>query len=117
MDPYRNQLSNPRMERVQKVMDLLRLLDREIPAQVLATFFYIAAHDNCHKQAVEADLNLSTAAGSRCTDKLSDQSWVGKPGLGLIIKEQDPTNKRRQQLRLTPKGKALIKQIEDILFD
>ena len=116
MDPYRRQLTNPRMERVQKVMDLLRLLDREVPAQVLATFFYVAAHDNCHKQAVEEDLQLSTAAGSRCTDKLTNMSWVNKPGLDLIIKEQDPTNKRRQQLRLNAKGKALIKQIEDILY-
>jgi DNA-binding MarR family transcriptional regulator len=104
------------MERVQRMMNLLRLLDREVPAQVLATFFYVAAHDNCHKQAVEEELNLTTAAGSRCTDKLTDQSWVNKPGLDLIIKEQDPSNKRRQQLRLTPKGKALIQQIEEILY-
>lgn len=98
------------------MMNLLRLLDREVPAQVLATFFYVAAHNNCHKQAVEEDLNLSTAAGSRCTDKLTDQSWVNKPGLDLIIKETDPSNRRRQQLRLTKKGEALIQQIEEILY-
>ena len=117
MDPLRRQVTDSKMERVQKVMNLLRLLDREVPAQVLATFFYVAAHENCHKQAVEEDLNLTTAAGSRCTDKLTDQSWINKPGLDLIIKEADPTNRRRQQLKLTPKGKALCKQIEAILFD
>ena len=34
----------------------------------------------------------------------------------LIIKETDPSNKRRQQLRLTKKGEALIQQIEEILY-
>lgn len=97
-------------------MNLLRLLDREVPAQVLATFFYVAAHNNCHKQAVEEDLQFSTAAGSRCTDKLTDQSWINKPGLDLIIKEKDPANRRRQQLRLSLKGRALIHQIEEILY-
>ena len=116
MDPLRRTVTNPQMVKVQQMMNLLRLLDREVPAQVLATFFYVAAHDNCHKQAVEEDLNLTTAAGSRCTEKLTDESWVKKPGLDLIIKEQDPTNRRRQQLRLTPKGRALIKQVEDILY-
>lgn len=116
MDPVRRTVTNPKMERVQRMMNLLRLLDREVPAQVLATFFYVAAHDNCHKQAVEQDLQLSTAAGSRCTEKLTDQSWINKPGLDLIIKEIDPANKRRQQLRLTAKGRALVHQIEEILY-
>jgi len=41
---------------------------------------------------------------------------LNKPGLDLIIKEVDPTNKRRVQLRLSPKGKRLIQSIKDDLY-
>jgi DNA-binding MarR family transcriptional regulator len=105
------------MERVLHAVDLLRGMDREMPAQVLATFFYIASHNNCHKQAMEEELEMSNSSGSRNTDWLSDLHRLRKPGLGLITKEIDPTNRRRQILTLTPKGEAIAKQIEEILFE
>lgn len=116
MDPLRRQRTNPRMERVLKVINLLRLLDRELPAQVMATYFYVASHENCHKTAMEEDLEFTTASGSRNTDWLSKHHRLSKPGLDLIVKEPDPTNKRRTQLKLTPKGKQLIHQIEELLY-
>lgn len=117
MDPLRRQLTDPTIERLLQVINLLRLLDREVPAQVLATFLYIASHKSCHKSAMEEDLNYSPASGSRNTDWLSDQHRLRKPGLGLITKTHDPSNRRRYQLNLTPKGEQLIHQIKEILFD
>ncbi len=116
MDPLRRTRTSPQMERVLKVVNLLRLLDRELPAQVIATFFYVASHKNCHKAAMEEDLNFSTASGSRNTDWLSKHHRLNKPGLDLIVKEPDPTNRRRFQLTLTPKGEQLIRQIEELLY-
>lgn len=91
-------------------------MDREFPAQVMATFLYVAMHEDCHKTALEEDLGLTTASGSRNTDWLTTQHRLSKPGLDLIIKEVDPTNRRRTTLRLSPKGKALIKRIKDALY-
>jgi DNA-binding MarR family transcriptional regulator len=116
MDPLRRTLTNPSIERLLKVIEVLRLLDREMPAQVLASFLYVASHDSCHKQAMEEDLSFTTASSSRNTDWLSKFHRLNKPGLGLIVKEADPSNRRRQILRLTPKGERLIHQIEDILY-
>lgn len=83
---------------------------------MLATFFYVASHNNCHKQALEEDLSFTTASSSRNTDWLSKIHRLNKPGLDLIIKEVDPNNKRRQTLRLSPKGEQLVKFIEDLLY-
>lgn len=116
MDPLRRQRTNPRIDRLLKVIEALRILDREMPAQVLATFLYVASHENCHKQALEEDLSFTTASSSRNTDWLSKIHRLNKPGLDLIIKEVDPTNKRRQTLRLSPKGEQLVKLIEDLLY-
>jgi len=117
MNPLRDNLTDPQMEKLLKVMELFRILDREIPAQVLSTFLYVASHDNCHKQAVEQELEFSSASGSRNTDWLSKLHRLNKPGLDLIIKEVDPSNRRRQTLKLSPKGRALIKQIKQFLHE
>lgn len=115
-DPLRRQITDPSIKGLAEVIDLLRLMDREVPAQVVATFLYVAMHDNCHKQALEEDLGLTTASSSRNTDWLTAQHRLNKPGLDLITKEADPTNRRRTTLRLTPKGKALIKRIKRSLY-
>ncbi len=113
MDPLADQITNTRMEKIHRAFDLLRLLDREIPGQLVSCFLYIASHDNCHKQAMEEAIELTTASSSRNTDWLSDgRVGVNKPGLGLITKELEG---RRQRLRLTAKGKALAKQMLSII--
>jgi len=116
LDPLRRQRTNPQIERLLKAINLLRVLDREMPASVIATFLYVASHDNCHKQAMEEDINQTVASGSRNTDWLAQYHRLNKPGMNLITKEQDPTNRRRLVLRLTPKGKDLVNQLEDILY-
>lgn len=117
MDPLRRTPTNPRIERLLKVTEAFRLLDREMPASVVACFLYVASHNNCHKQALEEDLLMKTSSSSRNTDWLSKYHRLNKPGLNLIIKEADPFNRRRQQLRLSPKGEQLVKLIEELLYD
>lgn len=116
MDPLRRQLTDPDVARLLKVVERLLVFDREVPGQVIATLLYIAAHENCHKQALEEDLKFSTASGSRNTARLSEWHRLGKPGFNLIIKEDDPSNKRRQQLRLNKRGQRLIDQIKEDLY-
>lgn len=116
MDPLRRQLTDPSLKGLAEVVDLLRLMDREVPAQVVATFLYVAMHDGCHKSALEEDLGMTTASGSRNTSWLTKHHRLKKPGLDLITKEVDPTNRRRTILRLSPKGQALINRIKDALY-
>lgn len=116
MDPLRRTRTNPQIERLLKAMNLLRVLDREMPAQVIASFLYVASHDNCHKQAMEEELSMTVASGSRNTDWLSKYHRLNKPGLDLITKEADPSDRRRQILKLTPKGHELVKQLQEILY-
>lgn len=78
---------------------------------------YIASHDGCHKQAMEEDLGMNKAAGSRNTDWLARLHRLGRPGLNLITKEVDNSDKRRSVLKLTRKGKDLVHKITRILYD
>ena len=104
------------MAQVLKAFELLRLMDREIPGQLVSAFLYIASHNPCHKQALEEDLDLATSSSSRLVDWLSHYHRLGKPGLGLVIKSKDPTNFRRIIVSLTPKGESLARQMKEHLF-
>ena len=118
MDPnLRRKVTDEKIERLLKVINLIRLYDREVPAQVLATLFYIGSHNDCHKTALEEDLNFTTASSSRNTDKLSKDHRLGKAGFNLIIKEVEEESPRRQRLRLTKKGEDLMNQIKQILYE
>jgi DNA-binding MarR family transcriptional regulator len=117
MEPnLRRKQTDDKIERLLKVINLLRLYDREVPAQVLATLFYIGSHNDCHKTALEMDLNFTTASSSRNTDKLSKNHRLGKAGLDLIVKETEDVSPFRQRLRLTKKGEDLMNQIKQILY-
>ena len=116
MDPLRRQVTNDKALRLLKVINLLRLLDREVPGQVIASYLYVASHNHCHKSALEEDLDFTTASSSRNTVWLSEHHRLNKPGMGLIKKQQDPNNRRRQMLSLTSRGEQLLKQIEELLY-
>ena len=118
MDPnLRRKVTDEKIERLLKVINLIRLYDREVPAQVLATLFYIGSHNDCHKTALEEDLNFTTASSSRNTDLLSKEHRLRKPGYDLIIKEVEQQAPRRQRLKLTRKGEDLMNQIKQLLYE
>lgn len=98
------------------VIQIFREWDREVPAQVVITFLYIASHDGCHKQVLEADLEFGTATCSRNVAWLSDEHRLNKPGLGLIWRVRDVNNQRRIRCFLTPKGKEVAARIKSILY-
>ena len=121
VDPLRKQLTDDRLINLLKALEYLRTevapeLDH-IPLQVVSTFLYVATHNDCHKQQIEQVFGLSVASGSRCTDFLCEKNRVGKDGLGLITKEVDPSNRRRQVLSLTVKGHKTAERIISILND
>jgi len=117
VDPLRTQCTDGRLNDVLSAFRLLLLLDREVPGQVVSCFLYVASHDMCHKNGMDEDLGFTPASSSRITDILS----TGRPGrnadgLDLITKETDPTNRRRQVLTLTPRGKQLAQQMKTIIY-
>ena len=117
MDPLRNQATDARLEKLHAGFELIRLLDREMPGQVVSCFLYVASHNGCHKQAMEQELGLTTASSSRNTDILSKGRYGREAkGLDLITKEVDPSNRRRQILKLTPEGQRLAKSIKTIIY-
>ena len=114
-DPIRV-VTDFQMQKLAQAVELFRTHDKEIPAQVIATFLYVASHDDCAKVDLEKALAFSSASGSRNTDWLSEFHRLNKAGLGLLIKYRDPTNRRKQIVKLSPKGRILVNQLKQILY-
>jgi DNA-binding MarR family transcriptional regulator len=111
------QVTDLEIEKLRKVIDVLRLFDREVPAQVISTFFYIASHEGCFTRHLVEEIGLSSSSVSRCTSWLSDYHRLGKPGMELIVKKKSHLDQRERILHLSPKGEQVINQIKDILYN
>lgn len=117
MHPLKREQTNKDIARLLNAIERLRLLDREVPAQVVSCFLYIASHNPCHKEALEEDLAFTTASSSRNIAWLANNHRLNKPGMKLVIKQRDPLNGRRLILKLSPKGEELIKNLTSDLYD
>ena len=102
--------------RMFKVIELLRSTgEREFPAQLMSTFFWIAAHDGCRQEDLAKACNLSASSVSRCV------TWLGpshrlehRSGLRLVRRERDPDNYKAWRLFLTPKGEIFKGLLEEL---
>ena len=65
-------------------------------------------------QEIERRFGLSNAAASRSVNALSDSARHRKSALGLVEIFRDVDEGRRYRVRLTAKGQALIRSIEQL---
>jgi len=127
-NPLQRRVTDSSIDRLADAIECIRTFDtdhgsHEISISVLISLLYVGSRNGAHKQALEEDLPLMTkASASRNTDwlgryhRLLLPSGKRKPGLGLIKKEVDITNRRRSTLTLTKKGEQLFTKIKDILY-
>ena len=101
------------MLRMLGIIETLRVLDVEMPAQVISCFLFVATRDDgCTTAELQDELGLTAASASRCTTWLTGQHRSNpKRGLNLITKEVYQPNKRLRFLRLTQQGRNLAKQL------
>ena len=107
-DPVNRLITNDAANKLLLFNEKLRELDREVPGQVVAPLLYIASRNNCHKIAIEEDLEFSTASISRNIQRLE--------GFGLVEKYQEEGS-RRLLCKLTAKGKVFTDQLLSIIYD
>jgi|TARA_B100000035_G_scaffold250674_1_gene219663 hypothetical protein len=101
------------MLRLLGVIETLRVLDVEMPAQVISCFLFVASRpDGCTSAEMQEELGLTPASMSRNTTWLTGEHRSNpKRGLNLITKEVYQPNKRLRYLRLTQQGRNLAKQL------
>jgi DNA-binding MarR family transcriptional regulator len=73
-----------------------------------------AGPGGCTYRHLEEALNLSNASVSRSVNALGLNARHVKNPLGLLLIDIDPAEGRRYRVRLSAKGKALIRALEEL---
>ncbi|WP_019025377.1 MULTISPECIES: MarR family winged helix-turn-helix transcriptional regulator [unclassified Thioalkalivibrio] len=91
-----------------------RKYDPQLPIQTAAVFLTVAARPGITMLDIGKKLNTSQASCSRNVSALSKWRRQGSPGLDVVVAKEDPAERRRKQVWLTPKGEDLLRSILDI---
>jgi DNA-binding MarR family transcriptional regulator len=93
--------------RMFKAIEEFRKLDQELPSQTVNTFLYIVVHEGCTMKDIADALGVAQSTMSRNVSALSKIHRLRKPGLDLVKATEDPYERRRKIVTLTPRGKQL----------
>ena len=100
------------LNKIYRIIEEFRKLDPEIPSQAINTFLYIVLHEGCSVKDIGEALNLRQSSASRNVAMLSKMHRLRKPGFGLIEAREDPRERRRKVITLTPKGKRFLEDLD-----
>lgn len=104
--------------KAEKIIDLFRGLDSTLPTQVVAVFLAIAKQtEPLETRRLPDMVGLSQSSINRALTYLQDTHWSDRhrPGLKLIDQQVSRMDARQRVVELTPKGRKLANQIEEII--
>jgi len=91
------------VNKVQRAMARDVLRDEDLPVLEWRILFSIARFGSCYLAYITRQTSIDPAHGSRAAAALERK--------GLISRSDDPANKRRKLMSLTPKGVALFERV------
>ena len=106
--------------KLDRLIDLFRAMDQNLPTQVVSVFLAVARSKEPLETRRLPDLTgMTQSSVNRALIYLQDTHWGDrkKPGLKLIIQKVHPLDARMREASLTPKGRKLAAQIEEIIND
>lgn len=101
--------------RILNIIEEFRKLDPELPSQMGATFVLVAARPGITMKDMAEILGISQASCSRNVAALSKWHRLNKPGHDLVEAMEDPIERRRKIVKLTPKGKRVAETLKTLL--
>jgi DNA-binding MarR family transcriptional regulator len=88
--------------------------DKEIQAQKVVIFLHTAMHREISMTDLLKLSGVEQSSVSRNVTLLAEGFPLkGKPGLGLVEAFEDPAFRRRKLVRITERGRQLIKEMEE----
>ena len=85
-----------------------------MPLHFCQIFLVVARRGQCTFPELMEELNLTNSAISRSVMAMGDTHRKGTPGFGLLETRKDHREGRRFLVYLSPKGKALYRQLQSI---
>ena len=87
--------------------------EREMPAQLVLTFLFIASHDGCAQASLPEAIKMSPSSVCRNVKWLSGHHRLAhRSGLNWIRQVQDTKNYKAKRLFLSEEGQSLVYRLE-----
>lgn len=93
------------------ILGEFREIDPEIPIQTAAMLLVVAMTPGVTMKELGERLGISQASCSRNVAALSKVHRLDKPGYDLVYAVEDPAERRRKIVRLTPQGEQFMAQL------
>lgn len=97
------------------LLEELRKIDAEMPLQMATAFLTVASEEGITMKRLGEKLGISQSSCSRNVAALSKYHRLNKPGHDLLYATEDPEERRRKIVKLTPKGKRVAETLLEIL--
>lgn len=98
-----------------RAMEEFRKLDAEMPMQQAVVFLHVVLLPGITMKALGEATGLSQSSCSRNVAALSQWHRLGEAGHDLVVATEDPAERRRKVVHLTPKGKRVAASINEIM--
>jgi DNA-binding MarR family transcriptional regulator len=92
-------------------MEALRVVNSIMPMQQAYAFLLVAMEEGCGVQEYAERAGVTQPVMTRILLALGQHRQKGAPGYGLVHQATDTHDLRKRQTFLTPKGKALMREI------
>ncbi len=93
------------------VLSEFRKIDPEMPMQMAVVFLVVADEEGINMADLSKKAAIAQSSASRNVAALSKWHRLNKAGHDLLHTKEDPTERRRKLVYLTPKGKQVAKAI------
>jgi len=93
---------------VVRVLEAFRRFDPDMPIQYALSFLTIAQHEGLSMGDLAQRLGIAQSSASRNIAALSRWHSFGKAGHDLVEALEDPRERRRKIVSLTPRGHRLV---------
>lgn len=101
--------------RLEEVADfLIETVGSDLQISTLKVFLFIVHRGSCTQRDVEKYLSLTNSSASRNVSYWTDSRFDGKPGLGFIMRVEDPHDRRYRLLTLTNRGRSFVEKLRSL---
>ena len=92
-------------------MGKFRELNTSMPVGAVMTFLAVALNEGSSLTELSTFMDMKKSTAGRYLLDLSTKTRSGDDGYGLVIREQDPAELRRNMYTLSPKGRVLLRDM------
>ncbi len=105
---------NKNIEKIAQLLREFQKIDLELPLQYAICLTEISRDEGCSLTDLSSKTGMPLSTISRIVGALSKHRQRGK-AYGLVSAKTSPTERRRKELHLTAKGKAVIEDLSKII--